>query len=324
MRRLAIIGTRHVHAAGLARCAASCGWTLSAAVEPSAADAAAWEQLGLAPLRSLDDALADADAVIVAGTNRERARDAVAALDAGLAVLCEKPVAIDETALAQLTAAADGRRFCTALPVRFGRSLQRAKELIVAGQIGTPLGGRATNHGQFPGGWFGTLGDAGGGAIMDHTVHVSDAYCWLLGERIRDVYAVSSNAMHPELEVDSAGVVTMGFGSGFFASVDASWSRPESFHTWGDVWMEVMGSEGRLLIDPMARHLQVFSDSAGKLTTVGYDEHDMTADLVRRFLDYAVEGGDSPVPFEDGAHASEVVFAAYRSARLGHPTAVNG
>lgn len=317
MRQVGLIGTRHVHAPGLARLASAAGWKLAGAVEADEAARVDWQQRDICALRTLDELLDDVDAVIVAGTNAERVEDSIAALERGIPVLAEKPLAMDASGLDRLAAAAEGRRFATALPVRFARAMQRARDAIRAGAIGTPIGGRGTNHGQYPGGWFGSRAEAGGGAIMDHTVHLADGYAWLLDQRVSSVYAVEGRRMHPELDVDSEGVVTLGFESGCFVSIDASWSRPESFHTWGDVWMELVGTEGRLIIDPMARHLQHFSDRAGKLVTLGYDEHNMTGELVERFLDYAAHGGDSPVSLADGAHATGIVFAAYESARSG-------
>jgi predicted dehydrogenase len=47
----------------------------------------------------------------------------------------------------------------------------------------------ATNHGQIPGGWFLDPEASGGGAVMDHTVHVADLLRWMLdveaGKRLR-------------------------------------------------------------------------------------------------------------------------------------------
>ena len=319
--KVAVLGTRHVHAEGLVRIARSAGVQLVGAHERDAMARSAWSTLGLGDIGDRDAVLADADAVIVAGTNAERVDDTLAALDAGCAVLSEKPVAMNDADLDRLVAhAGDGARLTVALPVRFGASLVRARDAIRAGAIGKPIAGRGTNHGQFPGGWFGTFADAGGGAIMDHTVHVSDALCWLLDDRIESVYAESTRKMHPQLEVESGGVLTLNFASGFFASLDASWSRPDSFHTWGDVWIEIVGTEGRLVVDPMARHMRHFSERAGKLVTVGYDEGDMTADMVGAFLHQAAGlelPGVAPASLAEGVHASETVLAAYRSCASG-------
>jgi predicted dehydrogenase len=313
--KLGIIGTRHVHADGLAACVEACGGTLVGAVERDPDARQGWTRT---PLLELDELLERSDAVIVAGTNRERVDDTLAASSAGLPVLTEKPVAAGAEDLARLVEEGDASRIMVALPVRFAASLQRARRAILDGAIGTPIAARGTNHGQFPGGWFGSLADAGGGALQDHVVHLSDALCWLLDDRVTHVYARTAQAMHADIDVEDCGVVTLDFDSGVFASIDSSWSRPASFPTWGDVWLELVGTEGRLRIDPMATHLDVYDDSAGKLRHVGYADDDMTLELVRSFLEFARAGADSaPVSFAEGIHASDVVLAAYASAASG-------
>ncbi len=319
--KVGIIGTRHVHADGLAANVLECGGELAGAFERDADAKAAWTRT---PLMELDELLAASDAMIVAGTNRERVDDTLAATRAGLPVLTEKPVAADADELARLVAEADPALVMVALPVRFAESLQRARAAIKAGSIGTPIAGRGTNHGQFPGGWFGSRAEAGGGALQDHVVHLSDALCWLLDDRVTHSYARASQVMQPANDVEDCGVVTLDFESGFFASIDSSWSRPNSFPTWGDVWLELVGTEGRLRIDPMATHLDLFDDSAGKLRHVGYSDDNMTRELVREFLAFAEarSGDPAPVSLAEGIHASDVVLASYASADSGRREAV--
>lgn len=313
--KVGIIGTRHVHAAGLADNAAACGSELIGAVEQDAAARAAWTRT---PLVELDELLDASDAVIVAGTNRERVDGVLAACAAGVPVLSEKPVAADAAQLARLIEHADPSLVMVALPVRFSQPLQRARQLVSSGAIGTPIAARGTNHGQFPGGWFGSRADAGGGALQDHVVHLSDALCWLLDDRVTHAYARAAQVMHPANDVEDCGIVTLDFASGVFASIDSSWSRPQSFPTWGDVWLELVGTAGRIRIDPMATHLDVFDDSAGMLRHVGYSDDDMTLELVRSFLSFADERPPAaPVSFAEGVHASDVVLASYASVASG-------
>ena len=118
-------------------------------------------------------------------------------------------------------------------------------------------------------------------------------------------------------------MVTLDFDSGFFASIDSSWSRPESFPTWGDVWLELVGTAGRLRIDPMATRLDLYDDAAGKLRHVGYSDDDMTREMVQAFLDFARTRPDrAPVSMDEGIHASDVVLAAYASVDSGRPEPV--
>jgi predicted dehydrogenase len=319
--RVGLLGTRHVHAEGLADCAERCGATLVGAVERDAHARRAWTRT---PLLEFDELLDSCDAVIVAGTNRERVDDTLAACRAGLAVLTEKPVAADADELARLVAEGDPAKVMVALPVRFAQSLRRARAAIADGAIGTPIAGRGTNHGQFPGGWFGRRADAGGGALQDHVVHLSDALCWLLDDRVTHAYARALHVLHPDNDVEDCGIVTLDFESGFFASIDSSWSRPQSFPTWGDVWLEIVGTAGRLRIDPMATRLELYDDSGGKLRHVGYAPDDMTLELVRSFLEFAQTGRytSAPVSLAEGIHASDVVLAAYASVDSGRREAV--
>lgn len=313
--KVGVIGTRHVHADGLAAAAESCGATLVGACERDPAARAGWTRT---PLLEREELLERSDAVIVAGTNRERVDDTLAACAAGIPVLAEKPVAADAADLARLVEHAEAGLVMVALPVRFAESMQHAREVVRAGALGTPIAARGTNHGQFPGGWFGRRADAGGGALQDHVVHLSDGLCWLLDDVVTHVYAKGAHVLHPENDVEDCGIVTLDFASGAFASIDSSWSRPRSFPTWGDVWLEVVGTGGRLRIDPMATRLELYDDSAGTLRHLAYSDDDMTRTLVEQFLEFArTRPAAAPVSLADGIHASDVVQAAYASVESG-------
>ena len=317
--KVGILGTRHVHADGFAACAERAGATIIGATADDAAARGAWTR---SPIVGRAELFEISDAIIVAGTNRERVEQSLAAMHAGLPTLSEKPVAAGDKDLALLVEGADPALFMVALPVRFSSTLQRARDAIQSGAIGTPLAARGTNQGQFPGGWFGDMDHAGGGALQDHIVHLSDVLCWLLEDRATRSYAVASSAMHPELSVESCGLVTLDFESGFFASIDSSWSRPKSYETWGNVWLEIIGTKGRVIIDPMATHLDVYDDGIGKVRHHSYSEDDMTLAMIRAFLDFARDGGDSPVSLAEGIHASDTVRASYASVASRRPEPV--
>jgi predicted dehydrogenase len=82
---------------------------------------------------------ADVDLVIVSSTPDSHARYAIAALEAGKHVLCEKPMALDAYEAAQMLAAAEGRpdRFAWVdHELRYEPNRRRARELISSGAIG--------------------------------------------------------------------------------------------------------------------------------------------------------------------------------------------
>lgn len=66
---------------------------------------------------------------------------------------------------------------------------RRVKQALEQGQTGEVLAIKGTNHGRMPGGWFTDPDLAGGGAVLDHTVHVADLIRWLLGKEFTSVYA---------------------------------------------------------------------------------------------------------------------------------------
>lgn len=310
---IGIVGTRHVHTVMLARCLEALGCSIVGAAESDPAAAREWATHDLGAVLDREELFDRCDAVVIAGTNSERVDDTIAAVDAGLPTLAEKPIACSGESLARI-ARHDRAHELTmlALPLRFARVSTRAKDAIEAGHLGTPVAGRCTNHGMYPGGWFGDPGLAGGGAVMDHTVHVSDGLCWMLGDTVTDVYCETGTFLH-DLAVDDCGIVTLGFASGFFASLDASWSRPPSFHTWGDVWIELVGTAGRLVIDPLATNVRLYDDAAGKLRTLDYGD-DMAWSMCAAFVAFARGHAPPSVTLAEGIHASAVVLAAYRSA----------
>src|SRR5690606_35550258 len=116
------LGTRHVHSHGIATILKQMGHSVVGAVEDDAAARAEWEKAGYSPLADVETVLAGSDAIIVCGTNRERAADAARALDAELPVLCEKPIGLAHDQVAMLRDKVQGRKFMTALPVRFSNA----------------------------------------------------------------------------------------------------------------------------------------------------------------------------------------------------------
>lgn len=112
----------------------------------------------------------DIDAVYVATVHTTHADLAIAALDAGLAVLCEKPVTPDPDRTQAVLAAARraGRPFLEAYKYRFGPLAQTLRQLVTDGTIGTPLHVDAAYGGVADRGTVRLFDPAlAGGAILD-------------------------------------------------------------------------------------------------------------------------------------------------------------
>ncbi len=266
------------------------------------------------------------DVVVVCSENWRHARDVIPALLAGVDVLCEKPIStMLEDARDMIRASEEtGRRLGIAFPIRYALAVRRAREILRSGAIGRVLAVNGTNHGQLPGDWLVNLEISGGGAVMDHTVHVADTLRWMLGIEVRSVYA-EIGTFFGAGSVDDAGILTLEMeggdvADGAFATVDPSWSRGAGYPTWGDFTLRITGSSGVLDVDAFSRSITTFDHESGgtSWTHAGGDPNTLMLDDFLR----GAEGERIGAGGEDGLRALEVVLAAYRSGESHAPVAV--
>jgi predicted dehydrogenase len=194
------------------------------------------------------------------------------------------------------------------------------KDAIAAGGLGPIRAVRATNPGQYPGLWFGDRQKAGGGAVMDHTVHAADAIRWLLGDEFTTVHAELGSFIHG-LDVEDCGLITCDLARGAFASIDCSWSRPRTFPTWGGVTFHVVGERATVDVDVFRQALTHYDDRADRVRLVGWGD-DLTDRMVGDFVDAILARRPVPIDGEDGLRALEVAIAAYRSSEVRRPIAI--
>lgn len=315
--RVGLVSWAHVHAPALARTLAA----LPQVEFTGSFDESGGPHDGRTHV-SLEALLRESEAVVIASTNVAHRRYAVAAADAKVHVLCEKPLA---TTIADARAMIDACRVAgvqlgVALPVRSSPAIVALKHAIESGALGTVRAVRATNPGQYPGRWFGDAREAGGGSTMDHTVHVADALRWLLGDEVVRVHAELGSFLYG-LPVEDCGLLTLDLRGGAFASIDCSWSRPATYPTWGGVTMHVVGERGTVDVDVFRQSLMHYDDVAGAATHVSWGD-DLNALMVGAFVDAILAGRPVPISGEDGLRALEVVVAAYRSAELGRPVGI--
>lgn len=271
---------------------------------------------------TLEGLLGASEAIVIASTNVDHRRYTEAAAMAHVHVLCEKPLATTTADANAMIAAcrSAGVQLGTAFPVRGSPAVMALKDAIAAGALGRIRAVRATNPGQYPGSWFGDKRLAGGGAAMDHTVHAADAIRWLLADEFSRVHAELGSFIYG-LEVEDCGVLTCDLAGGAFASIDCSWSRPQTFPTWGGVTLHVVGEKATVDIDVFRQALTHYDDTAGRTRLLGWGD-DLTARMVADFVDAILADRPVPISGEDGLRALEVAIAAYRSSESGRPVAI--
>ncbi|HWQ15292.1 MAG TPA: Gfo/Idh/MocA family oxidoreductase [Roseiflexaceae bacterium] len=236
-------------------------------------------------------------------------------------ILCEKPIATsvaDAEAMIDACARA-GAQLQIAFPVRFAPPVVRLRALLRDGSLGQVYSLKTTNHGRMPGGWFVDRALAGGGAVIDHTVHVIDLLRWFFDAEVTEVYAeVGESLLHEGLGIDDAGLLSFTLSNGAYGTLDTSWSRPASFPTWGDVTIEVVAERGWARLDAFKEQLAVYSDRTGTAQWVPWGEN-IDLGLMRDFVAMIAEGRAPSITGQDGLRALEVALAAYESAASGQP-----
>jgi predicted dehydrogenase len=261
------------------------------------------------------------DGVVITSENIRHKENCLAAAAHRVNVLCEKPIATTAADAEEMIKACRdaGVILMTAFPCRFSPATVRLKEAVDSGSLGKILAIKGTNRGRNPGGWFNDLSLSGGGAVIDHTVHVADLMRWITGAEPKTVFAEIDNSFH-HTDFDDTGTMFIRFDNGMFATIDCSWSRPKCYPTWGDVTMEVIGEKGSMYVDLFAQHFRVYSDATGGGVYAPWGD-DIDLEMVRAFVNAIETGAPAPITGEDGLAAVKVAFAAYESAKTKAATA---
>lgn len=265
--------------------------------------------------------LKDVEAVIITSENARHAELVTKAAPEVDAILCEKPLAPELKEASQMIENCKERdtRLYTALPMRHSPPAQSLKETIENGELGEVQGLSGTNQGTLPPGWFQDKNLAGGGALMDHIVHLADIFHWAFDLEVESVYTRSGTLLH-DIEVEDSGITSLQFKNGTFATIDSSWSRPETYPTWGNLRLRVYGSKGVMNLDGFGQKFTHYDDTNNEINWK-YWGTDSDGEMLKDFARTLMEGRESKVlaTGENGKEAVKVVDAAYRSVESGEP-----
>lgn len=257
----------------------------------------------------LDSGLVDVVSICTPPVAHEEA--AVAALERGIHVLCEKPLAHSVAAGKNIVAAAEksGAALMTAFRHRFIPANLKMKELLVAGEIGKPVffqnffGGPAFSMKDK---WFSKKSVAGGGALMDTGIHSVDLFRFFMGE------VVEHNAvMHRHLDgtdVEDAGILVLKAENGVAGSLFSAWVAGE----W-TAFIDIMGQAGRMVFHynkPDEIRVKKQGEDEWRVVPVAAD-NGFTGEI-KNFLDFAAGVAEPECDGRDGLRALEIVCSAYK------------
>ena len=257
------------------------------------------------------------DAISICTPPADHAGAAIAALQAGVAVLCEKPMALTPQDCAAMIAAAgeSGALLSVGFCHRFQPEIEAIRDALADGLIGTPLAYRNRFAGPLDGvenSWFSDPAIAGGGVLMDTCVHSVDLFRHLIGEveRVRAVTATTATNRGPAVAVEDSAVLAIQSTGGVVGTIEASWRTAP-----GEAVVMIVGSDGRIDFDYSTGAL-THTTADGESSAMSAAGEDRFVGQARHFLACLAGAEQLRVTGQDGARAAEVLAEAYADATM--------
>lgn len=316
-------GINKVHA----RAAQSLGLELTAAVNHRPESMAAFgKEFGIArQYETVEAMLKDGgvDALVVSTPNYLHAPQTIAALNAGVPVMVEKPMAMNAQEAEQMCEAASksGALLMVAHMWRFHPEVQWLKAQSV--KLGKIIRTKAYSvHVHWgPSGWFAQKRFAGGGAMADMGVHALDTTRYLLGDpQPVSVYA-KIGTYFKNYDVDDTGVIMVEWDNGTTSYIETGWWQPHSDSP--EAGAQLYGLKGFGQVFPT--RLELPNEDEHKIDVIesGFKTHEshqpqsLYDEQLKYFVE-CVEKNQTPVPGGlEGWTNMKVVDAAYESSRTG-------
>ena len=281
----------------------------------------------------------DLDAVSICTANSEHAHHAIQALRSGKHVLCEKPMDVTlENCIAMADEAdSSGKLLMIAHNQRFSAAHVRAREMIMAGEIGDILSfDTKFGHGgpEFWTGtedtWFFRKASAGMGVMADLGIHKIDLIHYLTGEPVTQVYAQAGtlDKQYPDgrmIEVEDNAWCIFHLRDGASGSMHVSWTN------YGKEYNSfvINGTEGSIHCYDDREYSLILEKKGGKENYLSTDEMlsgiDQTVGTGKTHNSGVIDGfiesikGSEPCRCtgKEALKAMRVVFAAASSAQSG-------
>ncbi len=293
---------------------------------------------------------AGVEAAIICTPHPAHCQAAVIAAEAGTHILVEKPLAStlkDCDAILAATRKAKVK-VATVCQRRFYAPVQRIRQAIDAGKIGTPalgtvlmLGWRDRNYYDSDP-WRGQWQAEGGGVLVNQAPHQLDLLQWFMGP-IVELFGVWSNINHPYIEVEDTAVAIVRFKSGALGNIVVSNSqRPGIYckvhiHGQNGASVGVQTDGGAMFVAGMSSILEppvndIWTVEGEEQLLVRWQAEDsnhfngLTNPIdhyfhlqISDFLQAIIDDRQPLVTGEDGRKTVEIFTAIYRSQKTNAP-----
>jgi predicted dehydrogenase len=271
------------------------------------------------------------DALVIGAPNYLHAPQTIAALEAGVHVMVEKPMAMNAAEAEAMMAASQksGKTLMVAHCWRFDEDVRWLKDQ--AGRLGKII--RTKGYGVHthwgPSGWFTQKEYAGGGALADMGIHALDTARFLLGDpQPVSVYA-RVGTYYKDFDVDDTGVLLVNWDNGATSYIESGWWQPHS--DGPEAATQLYGIQGFGQLFPTRLETPNKKEETLDVIDPGFEfprtEHcpQSMYDAQMAYFIECIQTGKTPVPGGmEGLVNMRVVDAAYESARTGKVVELKG
>lgn len=276
------------------------------------------------------------DAVLIATPHFAHVSEGIAALEAGLHVLVEKPLAVHKADCERLLAAhrGAGQVFAEMFNQRTDPVFAKLRELVVGGELGAVRRAQWTVTDWFrpaayykSGGWRATWKGEGGGVLLNQCPHNLDLWQWIFGQPNR-VRAFASFGRYHDIEVEDDVTAYFEYDGGLTGTFIASTGEAP-----GTNRLEVAAESGRVVLEggkitftrnetPMSEFSRTTPAAFDKPKTQEIEipiEGTATghAGILANFAEAILDGAPLLAPASDGVRSVELANAMLLSSHLG-------
>ena len=254
------------------------------------------------------------DLVAVCGPNGGRAERILAAIERGLHVVAEKPLAIEMEELDRIEQALKRSRvrLSMLLPMRFSPPYLALKEIVASGEIGEvaqinaqksyKLGERAP--------WYHKR-ETYGGTIPWIGIHMVDLMRWATGRELVEAVSFQTRFRFPELgDMENVTGTLFRLDNGGTATLHMDYLRPQTAPTHGDDRLRLAGSKGVAEYQAATGVTVVSETSKPRVIEKLPAERSLLVD----FLESLYHGRPAALSLEDILRANRIVLLARQSA----------
>jgi myo-inositol 2-dehydrogenase/D-chiro-inositol 1-dehydrogenase len=289
--------------------------------------AALAKDLGASHAASIDQALGGADAAVIVTPTGTHADLIIRALDLGLAVFCEKPIALDLASTQRVVDAVKrtSGRVQIGFQRRFDEGFQEARRRVRSGALGTVYSFYMTSRDALPP--PDAYIETSGGQFLDQLIHDFDVTRWMFGDEVDELYATGSTLGFPQYakwgDAATSGVV-LKLRGGTVGVLDGTRHNEAGY----DIRVEIYGAKDAIAIglDPRTPMSSVERDGP-KMKNPAYPTFFVRFDAAYRaelahFLRFARGEAENPCTVIDGREALRLGLAAKRSFSEHRPVAI--